>query len=220
MSRRVLSFPLPVETDKCVFPPFRIYDDIAIEGNCFFFHVLDGKRKPRLLHRYYYYISNRRKGRSLGISSEQSSSTPHSSLGMMANSISPNLILPPRQLSLFPPHRRSNDVHIDPKLPWVFHSGERKLYILRGHYLPRSISARADPIPTECTTTIPMQKENKKGEIHDNNNDDVIIWRRSNVSSGLQLTAFTIHIIMIINEMNEIATPKRINKDNTTSESK
>ena len=46
MSRRVLSFPLPVETDKCVFPPFRIYDDIAIEGNCFFFHVLDGKRKP------------------------------------------------------------------------------------------------------------------------------------------------------------------------------
>ena len=70
MSRRVLSFPLPVETDKCVFPPFRIYDDIAIEGNCFFFHVLDGKRKPRLLHRYYYYISNRRKGRSLGISSE------------------------------------------------------------------------------------------------------------------------------------------------------
>ena len=43
MSRlAVLSFPLPVETDKCVFPPFRIYDDIAIEGNCF----LDGKRKP------------------------------------------------------------------------------------------------------------------------------------------------------------------------------
>ena len=79
--------------------------------------------------------------------------------------------------------------------------------------MPRSISARADPIPTECTTTIPMQEDNKKGEIHDNNNDDVIIWRRSNVSSGLQLTAFTIHIIMITNEMNEIATPKRINKD-------
>ena len=57
-----------------------------------------------------------------------------------------------------------------------------------------------------------MQEDNKKGEIHDNNNDDVIIWRRSNVSSGLQLTAFTIHIIMIINETNEIATPKRINK--------
>ena len=91
--------------------------------------------------------------------------------------------------------RRSNDVHIDPKLPWVFHSGERKLYILRGHYLPRSISARADPIPTECTTTLHAQEDNKKrGDTWQQQcNDDVIRF-------VLQLTAFTIHI-MIINQI-------------------
>ena len=45
--------------------------------------------------------------------------------------------------------------------------------------MPRSISARADPIPTECTR-LSMQVKGE-GEIHDNDNDndDVIKTKES-----------------------------------------
>ena len=82
----------------------------------------------------------------------------------MANSISPNLILPPRQLSLWSTKDQSNDVQIPTKLPWVFHS----LHVVYGSFI--SSEGIICPDPSQLTEADPIPTDSRDYD----NNDDVI----------------------------------------------